>query len=106
VNQAPGKIIVTVLNNFGSDWSGTIAVDHPDAVTGVLEYISDQRVEFAASPAGLTIPAHVAAYGVRVFGIESGGAALAKSPSREKPELPLVRNQVPAGKAARSTRFH
>jgi hypothetical protein len=75
-------------------------------VTGVLEYITDQRVEFAASPAELTIPAQVAAYGVRVFGIEYGSAALAKSPSREKPGIPLVRNQVPAGKAARSTRFH
>jgi hypothetical protein len=78
VNQAPGKVIVAIINNSGSDWSGTIAVDPSDAVTAVLEYTTDQPVEFAASPAGATIPGLVPAYGVRVFDIEYGRAALGR----------------------------
>jgi hypothetical protein len=81
VNQAPGKIIVTLVNNSGSDWIGTIAVNPSDAVTAVLEYTTDQPVSFAASAVGATVPGLVPAYGVRIFDIEHGPAALGTTTS-------------------------
>ncbi|MGD1091605.1 MAG: hypothetical protein ABSB35_06370 [Bryobacteraceae bacterium] len=84
VSQGPGSIVVTVVNNSGSDWTGTITVDPKDAVTAVSEYTADQPVEFAASPAGATIPGQVPAYGVRVFGIEYAPTTLAKPPLGKK----------------------
>jgi hypothetical protein len=84
VNQAPGKTIVTVLNNSGSDWRGNIAVRQSEGVTGVMEYITDQPVEFSSAVSGLTIGGQVPAYGVRVFGIEYDGAAARKLPPRKK----------------------
>ncbi len=85
VNQAPGKIIVAIINNSGSDWTGNIAVVRPKAARGVLkyvvqEYLKDQRVIFDASPVGLTIPSQVPAYGVRVFGIEYTSAVTTTAP--------------------------
>ena len=83
VNQAPDKVLVTVLNNSGSEWNGNILVARQDGVTGVLDYVTDQQVDFAASPAGLTIPGEVSAYGVRVFGIEYGPVAKTAPRSRK-----------------------
>jgi hypothetical protein len=74
VNQAPGKLIVTVINNSGSDWNGSIVADPQAFVMGVSEYITDQPVPFSSSPAGLTIAGHVPAYGVAVFAVEHGGS--------------------------------
>jgi hypothetical protein len=84
VNQASGNVIVALLNNSGSDWSGNIAVRQSAGVTGVIEYITDQPVEFSSAVSGLTIRGQVPAYGVRVFGIEYDGAAAHRLPPRKK----------------------
>jgi hypothetical protein len=86
VSQGPGNIVVTVVNNSGADWTGTITVA-PKNVTSVSEYTADQPVEFAASPAGATIQGQVPAYGVRVFGIEYAPATLTIPPSGKKSKL-------------------
>jgi hypothetical protein len=71
VDRASGKIVVTVINNSGLDWSGTITLNPADAVTGVSEYVTDQSVPFS----GQKIAALVPAFGVRVFGIEHSSPA-------------------------------
>ncbi len=81
VNQAPGRIIVTMINNSGSDWSGAIAVPPVNSAAGavrrtVTEYITDQPVLFGESDAGISVPALVPAYDVRIFGIENVVAAV------------------------------
>jgi hypothetical protein len=84
VSQAPGNIVVTVVNNSGTDWAGTITVVPQNAVTSVAEYTADQPVEFAASPAGAAVPGQVPAYGVRVFGIEYARSTLTTPPLGKK----------------------
>jgi hypothetical protein len=66
VNRAPGKIIVTVINNSVTDWSGKILVDRANPVTAVSEYVLDQTMPFSAQ----TIPGQVPAFNVRVFAID------------------------------------
>jgi hypothetical protein len=71
VNQALGKVIVTVINHSGSDWSGAITLNRANAVTGVSEYVTDQSVQFS----GQRVPGLVPAFGVRVFAIDYSPAA-------------------------------
>jgi hypothetical protein len=71
VNQVPGTMIVSIINNSSLDWSGKIVLDPTDVVSSVSEYVTDQSVQFSAQ----TIPGRVPAFGVRVFGIEYSSAA-------------------------------
>lgn len=96
VNQASGKIVVALINNSGSDWSGNIAVKPPNPVTAVSEYTKDQPVQFSAAAADITIPAQVPAYCVRVFGVEYAAAGAVARVSGKK--------AVRAARASRNSR--
>jgi hypothetical protein len=80
VNQLPGKIVVGVINNSGSVWSGNVVV-YPNGASGwiVSEYITDQPVSFQWSAAGVTITPQVQPYGVGIFGFEYNPGTVAKT---------------------------
>ncbi|MBZ5603501.1 MAG: hypothetical protein LAO79_14475 [Acidobacteriia bacterium] len=72
VNQLPGKIVVGLINNSGSVWSGNVTANAPAGASNwtVAEYIHDQPVPFQVSTPGVTVAAQVAPYGVSVFSFE------------------------------------
>lgn len=80
VDQLPGKIVVGLINNSGSVWSGNVVV-YPNGASGwtVSEYITDQPVSFQSSAAGVTITPQVQPYGVGIFGFEYNPATTAKT---------------------------
>jgi hypothetical protein len=67
VNQAPHKIIVSLLNHKASEWKGQIAVNQASGVFKVTEYMTDQPVDSATR--GRSFAGSVPPYGVRVYGI-------------------------------------
>jgi hypothetical protein len=70
LNYATGKIIVTLVNNTGQDWNGTLTMVAAGAVTAVREYISDQDCSSSVVGRQVTIAAHVAPYDVAVYATE------------------------------------
>jgi hypothetical protein len=80
VDQLPGRIVVGLINNSGSVWSGNVVV-YPNGASGwaVNEYITDQPVSFQSSATGVTITPQVQPYGVGIFGFEYTPATTAET---------------------------
>ncbi len=72
VNEAPGRVIVTVVNNSGSDWTGTVVVPVVGEVRSVREYISDQDARWSRIRSRVTVTGQVPAYEVKVYAVEFG----------------------------------
>lgn len=70
VNQAPGKVIVMVVNNSGNTWNGSLAVTAQGTVTAVREYIADTSAAYSASGSVVTVSGQVAPYDIRVYAVE------------------------------------
>jgi hypothetical protein len=70
VNQAPGKVIVTLVNNSGSTWTGNIAMTAQGTVTAVREYIADTNATYSASGSAVTVSGQVEPYDIRVYAVE------------------------------------
>ncbi len=70
VNQLPGKIVVGLINNSGSTWTGNISVTASVSSWAVNDYLQDQPVPFQPTSSGATIAAQVAPYGIAIFGFE------------------------------------
>lgn len=70
VNRGAGKTIVTLVNNSGSVWTGTIKLDKPQGAYTVKEWRSDQSLSATESSGKLTISASVPIYEVRVYALE------------------------------------
>lgn len=79
--SAPGKLIITIINNSGSAWSGVITANIPGAVTAVREYTADTTAGCARAGAGVTVTGRVPPYDVRVFAIEYAPGAPAPGPA-------------------------
>ena len=90
VNEGPGKRVITLINNAGTEWNGLVTMPRPLGSAVVLEYITDLRTPFSVKRDELTIPARVPAYGVRIFAVESDAAPALLSPVRE----PVVRSRT------------
>jgi hypothetical protein len=73
VNEAPGRVIVTVVNNSGSEWTGTIVVSGAGAVTSVREYVGDGDAGWLSIGGKIRVAGTVPAYDVRVFAVEFEG---------------------------------
>ena len=72
VNEAPGRVIVTVVNNSGSDWAGTVVVPVVGEVRTVREYIADQDAPWSRLRSRVTVTGQVPAYDVKVYAVEFG----------------------------------
>ena len=74
VNEAPGRVIVTVVNNSGSEWAGTVVVPVVGEVRAVREYTADEDARWSRVRGRLTVMGQVPAYDVRVYAVEFGPA--------------------------------
>jgi len=70
VNQAPGKVIVTLVNNSSTTWTGGVIVDMQGSVAAVREYVADTSVSFTTAESAVTVSSQVPAYDVRVYAVE------------------------------------
>jgi len=70
VNEAPGRVIVTVVNNSGSDWTGTVVVPVVGEVQAVREYLTDQDARWSRLRSRVTVMGQVPAYDVKVYAVE------------------------------------
>ncbi|MEO8099664.1 MAG: hypothetical protein ABI811_18340 [Acidobacteriota bacterium] len=75
INQAPNRLIVTLINNSGTAWPGEITVSRLGVSAVVSEYITEQSAFFSVSRSELIVPANIPAYDVRVFAIDYADSA-------------------------------
>jgi hypothetical protein len=71
VNSAPDKTIVTLINNSGTTWDGTVTFTTPPKAFAVKEYISDAKVASERSGGNVVIDARVPRYGLKVYALEA-----------------------------------
>jgi hypothetical protein len=69
-STAPGRLVTTIINNSGVEWSGAITASIPGAVTAVREYTSDAPAACARAGSAVTVKGSVPAYDLRIFAIE------------------------------------
>jgi hypothetical protein len=70
VNQALSRVLVTVVNNSGQEWTGTVLVPAAGDVVSVREYISDQDARWTSSSGTVRVAGQVPAYDVKVYVVE------------------------------------
>jgi hypothetical protein len=70
VNQAPGKVIVMLVNNSGTTWNGSVVATPQGPVTAVREYLTDSTATFTSSGSAVTVTAQVAPYDIRTYAVE------------------------------------
>jgi hypothetical protein len=90
VNQAPGRIIVTLVNNAGTAWNGTVAVNAPTDTFAVREYTADTNATYTRAAGQVLIAGQVPAYDVRIYAMEVNGSAR----MRRKKNLTLGREEA------------
>jgi hypothetical protein len=71
VNRGAGKDIVTLVNNSGVTWSGTVTWNSRPASFRITEYITEKAVPHSPSEGAVDISAEVPPYDLRVFALES-----------------------------------
>jgi len=72
VNEAPGRVIVTVVNNSGNEWEGTITVNGGGTVAAVREYVGDSEEGWIGLGGKIRVPGRVPAYDLRIYAVEFG----------------------------------
>lgn len=70
VNESPDRVLVTVVNNSGSPWTGTVIVPDRGEVVSARELTGEIDVRWARGTDGLRVTGVVPGYDVRVFSIE------------------------------------
>jgi hypothetical protein len=70
VNRGEGKTVVTIVNNSGTVWNGSIKLDKPAGAYEVNEWRSDQAVSSSEVDDKLTISPSVPAYDIRIYATE------------------------------------
>jgi hypothetical protein len=80
-SAAPGRLVTTIVNNSGVEWSGAITASIPGAVTAVREYTADTAAACARTGPAVTVKGSVPAYDLRIFAIEYAPGAPAPGPA-------------------------
>ena len=80
-SAAPGRLVTTIVNNAGVEWSGAITASIPGAVTAVREYTADTAAVCARTGPAVTVKGSVPAYDLRIFAIEYAPGAPAPGPA-------------------------
>lgn len=70
INRGAGKTIVTIVNNSGAEWNGTIVLNKPGGRYTTKEWRSDQSVPNKKSNGKLMINASVPAYEIKIYALE------------------------------------
>ena len=80
-SAAPGRLVTTIVNNSGVEWSGAITANMPGGVTTVREYTADTAAACARTGSTVTVKGSVPAYDLRIFAIEYAPGAPAPGPA-------------------------
>ena len=70
VNQDDARVLVTVVNNAATAWSGSITVQARREVAAVREYIADEDAPWTPARNRVQVLAQVPPYEVKVFAVE------------------------------------
>jgi hypothetical protein len=70
VNESPSSVTVTVVNNSGTPWSGTVVMPDRGDVMAVRELIGEIDLRWTRSSEGIRAAGVVPAYDVKVFSVE------------------------------------
>ena len=70
VSEAAGKTVVTLINNSAAEWVGEVVIRRPNGFNRVMEYLSDQPLEFKSSRRAVTVATRLPAFEVRVIALE------------------------------------
>lgn len=71
VNQGSGRTLVTLINNTGREWVGTVRFDSTDPAATASEYITGSAVGFTQQGATAAVAARVPAYDVRIYVLDT-----------------------------------
>jgi hypothetical protein len=77
ISEGPGKLVVTLVNNSATDWSGQVTLRRSNGSSQVFEYLRNQSVPFTATRRDITVAARVPAFDLRVFALETSPVAAA-----------------------------
>jgi hypothetical protein len=69
VNQGAGKTIVTIVNNSGNEWNGTIELNKPDGKYTTTEWRSDEPVSNTESNGKVKMVASVPPYEIKIYAL-------------------------------------
>jgi hypothetical protein len=72
VNTSADKIIVTVVNNSGSDWNGSIFFKEPEGAYTISEWMGDTQVSSARANGRLIISDTIPAYDLKIYTLHTG----------------------------------
>ncbi len=70
LNQSTGNLTITLINNSGTTWSGTVSASISGRGVAVKEYLSDTVVSFGLNGSTVTISGQVPPFDIRVYAIE------------------------------------
>lgn len=70
INRGAGKTIVTIVNNSGAEWNGTIELKKPTGSYTTKEWRSDLAVPNKKSNGKVVITVSVPAYEIRIYAME------------------------------------
>ena len=71
VNQEQGKAIVTVVNNSGNVWHGSIVFPMPAGSYRTVEWIADEAVPHDESSREVVVPVSVLPYDLKIIALET-----------------------------------
>ena len=73
VNEAPDRVIVTVVNHSADEWWGLLVTDNARGIAAAREYSTDTTAVYSIVEDKVRITANVPAYDVRVYAFEFQG---------------------------------
>jgi hypothetical protein len=71
VGRSPDAMLVTLVNNSGTTWNGTVSFASPPPRFALKEYVSDADVPNAGPDGKAAIAASVAPYDLKVYALET-----------------------------------
>src|SRR5260370_32574467 len=69
-STAPGRLIITIINNSGVTWNGAITANIPGAVSAVREYTADTATACTRAGSIVTVKERVPSSDLLIFAID------------------------------------
>ena len=94
---------MTVINNSGDDWQGSVVIPERGEVLAVREYIADEDAPWTRSSGKIGVAGQVPAYDVKVYAVEFAPPAPAPAAAFRflVPRAVDKRAAMPASEASR-----
>lgn len=70
ITEDPTRVIVTVVNNSGHEWFGSISLPSRGDVISVREYVSDEEIRWTSTNGRIRVAGQVLPYDLKVYAVE------------------------------------